>query len=59
MDGLVVGSAGFVDGVFELTRGRFGGRRASGARRLAGAETPLRSMRALRVRVYGERGGAG
>ena len=59
VDGLVVGSAGFVDGVFELTRGRFGGRRASGARRLAGAETPLRSMRALRVRVYGERGGAG
>ena len=59
VDGLVVGSAGFVDGVFELTRGRFGERRASGARRLGKAETSLRAMRALRVRVYGERGGAG
>ena len=42
-----------VDGVFALTRGWFGERRRSGARRLAGAETPLRSMRALRVKPLG------
>ena len=60
VDGLVVGSQGFVEGVFELTRGRFSAGRASGARRLPNADTPLRSMRALRVRVYGPPpGGAG
>ena len=53
VDGMVVGSAGFVDGVFALTRGWFGERRRSGARRLAGAETPLRTMRALRVKPLG------
>ena len=57
VDGWVIGSAGFVDGVFELTRGRFGARRASGARRIVGADTPLRSMRALRVQPCGWPGG--
>ena len=53
VDGLVIGSAGFVDGVFVLSRGWFGAGRRSGARPLARAETPLRSMRELRVRLYG------
>jgi len=53
VDGLVIGSQGFVDGVFELSRGWFGPKRASGARRLAQAATPLRSMRALKVLPYG------
>ena len=58
VDGLVVGSQGFVDGVFELTRRRFSVGRASGARRMPKADTSLRSMRALRVRVYGPAPGA-
>ena len=53
VDGLVVGTAGFVDGVFLLTRGWFGAGRRSGARRLAGAETPLRTMRVPRVVPFG------
>ncbi len=57
VDGWVIGSASFVDGVFELTRGRFGARRASGARRIVGADTPLRSMRALRILPRGGPGG--
>ena len=52
-DGLVIGTRGFVDGVFALSAGYFGAGRRSGARRLAGAETELRAMRALRVRPYG------
>ena len=53
VDGLVIGSQGFVDGVFALSRGWFGAGRKSGARQLARAETPLRSMRELKVRLYG------
>lgn len=53
VDGPVIGSAGFVDDVFALTREWFGAGRRGGARRLAGVETPLRSMRELRVRLYG------
>jgi len=52
-DGLVLGTKEFVDGVFRLTRKGFGERRKSGARRLACAETALRTMRALRVDAYG------
>ncbi len=52
-DGMVVGSAEFVDGVFSLSRKWFGERRTSGARKLAQANTPLRSMRALKVAPYG------
>ena len=47
VDGLVVGSEGFVEGVFALTRDRFAAGRVSGARRIARMQTPLRSMRAL------------
>ena len=53
VDGLVIGSGGFVEAVFALSRGWFGAGRQSGARRLARAETALRSMRWLRVRLYG------
>ena len=52
VDGMVIGSAGFVDGVFALTRGWFGAGRRNGARRLVGAETPLRAMRGLRTDCY-------
>jgi REP element-mobilizing transposase RayT len=52
-DGMVIGSKGFVDGVFRLTKGWFGGKRKSGARRIGGANTSLRSMRALRVQSMG------
>jgi hypothetical protein len=52
-DGLVLGTKEFVDGAFRLTRERFGKRRTSGARKLARAETELRTMRALRVDAYG------
>ncbi len=52
VDGLVIGSAGFVDGVFALTRGWFGAGRRNGARRLVGAQTPLRVMRGLRTDCY-------
>ena len=52
-DGLVLGTKEFVDGAFCLTRERFGARRTSGARKLARAETELRTMRALRVDAYG------
>ena len=48
VDGLVIGTAGFVEGVFALTRERFPAGRTSGARRLAGVATPLRAMRALK-----------
>jgi len=53
VDGMVVGSQSFVDGVFDLTRGWFGAKRRSGGRRLAQADTSLRAMRALRVAPYG------
>ena len=52
VDGMVVGSRGFVDAVFGLTPEWFGDKRTSGARKLAQAATPLRSMRALRVSPY-------
>ena len=47
VDGLVIGSEGFVYGVFGLTRGYFGAGRASGARKMRGVETELRTMRDL------------
>ena len=36
-DGAVIGSRGFVDGVFRACRERLGGRRKSGARKLRGS----------------------
>ena len=53
VDGWVIGSQGFIDGVFQLSRSRFGARRKSGARKFAGAETSLRSMRSLKVAPFG------
>ena len=40
-DGAVIGSRGFVDGMFEACRERFGPKRASGARRLRGDAAAL------------------
>ena len=54
VDGLVIGSKGFVDAVFGLTKSRFSAGRPSGARTMRRVETPLRTMRALRVRSFGE-----
>ena len=47
VDGLVIGSEGFVNGVFALTRGYFGEGRTSGARKMRRVETELRTMRDL------------
>ncbi len=53
VDGMVIGTREFVDGAYVLTPGWFGKRRTSGARHIMRAETPLCSMRALRVRPLG------
>ena len=47
VDGLVIGSAGFVNGVYSLTRGYFGANRKSGARKIRRVRTPLHTMRDL------------
>lgn len=55
-DGAVFGSVGFVNGVFEAHRERFGANRESGARAMRGAEDwgGLATMRDLRKGVFGE-----
>ena len=50
VDGMVIGTKGFVDGVFQLSRRWFGRGRRDGARRICGAATDLTTMRALRAR---------
>jgi hypothetical protein len=50
---LVLGSREFVEGVFEANRDKFGPKRKDGARRLSGVETPLYSMRRLRLETKG------
>ena len=40
-DGAVIGSRGFVDGMFEACRDRFGPKRVSGARRMRGDAAAL------------------
>src|SRR5690606_20763827 len=50
-DGAVLGSRGFVDGVFGALRGRFGAHRKDGARRMRGLEPELYTARDLKVRV--------
>ncbi|MCF7733942.1 MAG: transposase [Akkermansiaceae bacterium] len=54
-DGLVIGSRGFVDGVFKACRERFSARRTSGARKLRGAGAPaagvIWSARDLKVGI--------
>ncbi|MBM3881498.1 MAG: transposase [Verrucomicrobia bacterium] len=47
-DGVVLGSKGFVDGVWLAHRERFGSRRRSGARPIRGAGVPLAGLSALR-----------
>lgn len=47
VDGLAIGSKSFVDELFTMTRGRFGERRHSGARRLRRIKTSLRTLRDL------------
>jgi putative transposase len=55
-DGAVFGSVGFVNGVFEAHRERFGAKRESGARAMRGAEDwgGLSTLRDLRKGVFGE-----
>ena len=48
VDGLVIGSKGFVNRVFQMTRERFGPKRRDGARKIRGIRTELQSMRDLR-----------
>jgi hypothetical protein len=48
LDGLVIGSESFVNGVFAMARGYFGRKRRSGARRMRGVETTLYTIRELR-----------
>ena len=53
-DGAVLGTRGFVDGVFTAFRKRFGAKRKDGARRLRGvASRELFALRDLRVRAMG------
>ena len=47
VDGLVSGSASFVNQVFAWSRGYFGKTRRSGTRRMRGVETTLCTMRDL------------
>ena len=47
-DGLVIGTAAFVNHAFRLTRDRFGPKRTDGARKMRGMATALCSMRDLR-----------
>jgi putative transposase len=48
-DGAVLGTKGFVNGMFVAMRARFGSQRADGARRLKGVKEELYSLRALRI----------
>lgn len=50
-DGGVLGTRGFVEGVFECLRERFGARRASGARPMRGVEGDWCTVRDLRLRI--------
>ncbi|MBM3879779.1 MAG: hypothetical protein FJ387_08675 [Verrucomicrobia bacterium] len=47
-DGVVLGSKGFVDGVWLAHRDRFGAKRRSGARPIRGGGASLAGLRALR-----------
>ena len=46
-DGMALGSAAFIESIFSWCRERFGAKRKSGARKLRGIETPLRTLRDL------------
>ena len=47
VDGMVLGNGPFVENIFGWCRGLFGAKRKSGARKLRGIDTPLRTMRDL------------
>jgi putative transposase len=53
VDGLAIGSKRFIDQVFGLSRGRFGEKRRSGARKLRRIDTPLRTLRDLQKEAVG------
>ena len=52
-DGAVLGTRGFVEGIFQATRGRFGPRRKTGARAMRGVDAELFTVRDLQLRVMG------
>jgi hypothetical protein len=52
-DGAVLGSRGFVEGILQATRGRFGPRRKTGARAMRGVDAELFTVRDLQLRVMG------
>ena len=53
VDGMVIGTKGFVEGVFRLSRPWFGSGRKDGARRISGAATDLTTVRTLQVKPMG------
>jgi hypothetical protein len=50
-DGLVLGSKEFVESVFSENREKFGPKRRDGARKVSESESPLYSLRRLRLRA--------
>ena len=50
-DGLVIGSKAFVENIFQENRPQFGPKRKDGARRLTECDSPLFSLRQLRLRA--------
>jgi len=49
IDGVALGSGGFVEGIFAWCRDRFGEKRRTGARKLRNIDSPLRTLRDLRT----------
>jgi hypothetical protein len=49
----VLGTRGFVEGIFQVNRGRFGPRRKTGARAMRGVDAELFTVRDLQLRVIG------
>ncbi len=52
-DGAILGSKGFVEGIFEAQRERFSPKTKQGAKRITESETPFYTLRRLRVRPLG------
>lgn len=52
-NGAVLGTWGFVEGIFQVNRGRFGPRRKTGARAMRGVDAELFTVRDLQLRVMG------
>ena len=52
-NGAVLGTRGFVEGIFQATCGRFGSRWNTGARSMGGVDAELFTVRDLQVRVLG------